>query len=128
MRLYANSAKCSGCRACLVACSLSRFSVDNPKKARLAIEPLFPAPGTFTVRVCTQCGDCAAVCPTDAIHQNEQGAYYIDPDECNLCLACVDACPEKVVFLHSDYEYAFECDLCGDCVEACGMGVLSIAA
>jgi carbon-monoxide dehydrogenase iron sulfur subunit len=127
MRLYADSSKCSGCRACLVACSLSRLGVNNPKKARLAIEPHFPAPGNFTVRVCTQCGDCYDVCPEDAIKQNDKGAYYVVEEDCTLCMLCVEECPEEVIFSHPDYDFVFECDLCGDCVSACGMGVLSIA-
>ena len=45
MRLYADSAKCSGCRACLVACSLNIFQESNPKKASLNLIPHFPAPG-----------------------------------------------------------------------------------
>lgn len=127
MRLYADSAKCSGCRACLLACSLHLFGENNPKKAALAIVPHFPAPGTFEVKVCTQCGRCAEVCPVDAIHQNEKGAYYIEPDECTLCMACVEECPEGVVFTRPDVGYAWQCDLCGNCVEVCGPGVLWIA-
>src|SRR3989304_1126876 len=89
MRLYVDSNKCSGCRACLVACSLNIFRENNPKKASLNILPHFPAPGVYEVKVCTQCGECAAVCPSGAIKQNEQGAYYVDFAECNLCEACV---------------------------------------
>ena len=127
MRLYADSAKCSGCRACLVACSLHLFGENNPKKAALAIVPHFPAPGTFEVKACTQCGECAAVCPVDAIHQNEKGAYYVEPDECTLCMACVDECPEGVIFTRPDVNYVWECDLCGECIDVCGPGVLWIA-
>ncbi len=128
MRLYADSAKCSGCRACLAACSLHMFDENNPKKAALKIVPHFPIPGVFEVKVCTQCGECADVCPTDAILQNEKGAYYIDPELCDLCMACVEACPEGVVFTRDDADYTWECDLCGDCVPVCGTGVLWIAA
>ncbi len=124
--LHADSSKCSGCKACLVACSLAKFGVNNPKKARLAIIPKFPEPGVFEVKTCTQCGVCAEVCPVGAIHQNEKGAYYIDPDECIACMACVEECPEGVIFTHPDYEAPFECDLCGECVEVCGPGVLWI--
>ncbi len=127
MRLYADDAKCSGCRACLVACSLHLFGENNPKKAALTIVPRFPAPGTFEVKVCTQCGDCAVVCPEEAIHQNEKGAYYVAPDECSLCMICVDECPEGVVFTRPDVDYVWECDLCGDCVDVCGPGALWIA-
>jgi len=124
--LHADSSKCSGCKACLVACSLAKFGVDNPKKARLAIIPKFPEPGVFEVKTCTQCGTCAEVCPVGAIHQNEKGAYYIDPEECTACMVCVEECPEGVIFTHPDYETPFKCDLCGACVEVCGPGVLWI--
>lgn len=127
MRLYADHAKCSGCRACLVACSLHLFGENNPKKAALTIVPHFPVPGTFEVKVCTQCGECAAVCPVGAIHQNGKDAYYVEPDECTLCLACVDACPEGMVFTRPDVKHVWECDLCAECVEVCGPSALWIA-
>jgi len=62
MRLYVDHKRCSGCRACQVACSLHLFRENNPKKAALIIAPHFPAPGAFEVQVCTQCGQCAEVC------------------------------------------------------------------
>lgn len=151
MRLITDSARCSGCRACLLACSLHQFKENNPKKAALAIIPHFPTPGVFEIRVCTQCGDCADVCPVDCITQNEQGAYQINMKECILCMACIHACPEEVIFsytfdaekvakdvvLFQDGRYVplsdlqpgevlFQCDLCGDCVDFCGMGALAI--
>jgi len=127
LRLYADSVKCSGCRACLVACSLHLFAENNPKKAALAIVPHFPRPGTFEVRLCTQCGRCAEVCPAGAIHQNSEGTHFIEPAECTLCMACVEECPEHVVFTRSDVNYAWKCDLCGDCAQMCGPRVLRIA-
>jgi Fe-S-cluster-containing hydrogenase component 2 len=127
MRLYADSARCSGCRACLVACSLNLFKENNPKKAALTILPHFPAPGVYEVKVCTQCGECAAVCPTGAIKKNGEGAYYVDFAECNLCEACVPVCPENVMFVRAGLaKVAWKCDLCGDCVAVCGTDVLRI--
>lgn len=126
MYLHANSARCSGCRACLLACSLHLFGENNPKKSALGIIPHFPDPGTFEVRTCTQCGTCADVCPADAIGQNEQGAYTIDPGACTGCLACQDACPEQVIFARPELDAPFKCDACGDCIPVCGMDVLSL--
>jgi Fe-S-cluster-containing hydrogenase component 2 len=129
MRLYADSSKCSGCRACQVACSLNIFLENNPKKSALNILPHFPDPGVYEVKVCTQCGDCAAVCPSGAIKQNERGAYYVDFTECNLCEACVPVCPEGVMFVRAELaNAAWKCNLCGDCVSVCGTSVLQIAA
>lgn len=128
MRLYVDSAKCCGCHACLVACSLNLFKESNPKKAALKIIPHFPAPGVYEVKVCTQCGNCAAVCPTEAIKLNDRGAYYVEFSECTLCEACVPECPEEVMFVRQELaDAAWECDLCGDCVAVCGTGALWIA-
>jgi Fe-S-cluster-containing dehydrogenase component len=144
MYLHADSSKCSGCRACLLACSLfnagspiwgtpsqrqdGSYGENNPKKAALAIEAHFPEPGVFKVRTCTQCGDCAEVCPADCILQDKRGAYYIVQEEClGLdCLQCAEVCPEDVIFTHPDYEAPWQCNLCGQCVPVCGMDVLSI--
>ncbi len=127
MRLYADNARCSGCHACLVACSLNLFQETNARKAALRVIPHFPVPGTYELKVCTQCGDCAAVCPTGAIKLNDKGAYYVDYAECNLCEACVPECPEGVMFVQVELaEAAWKCNLCGDCVQVCGTNALWI--
>ena len=128
MRLYADSAKCCGCRSCLVACSLNLFTENNPRKAALRIVPHFPEPGVYEVKVCTQCGECAEVCPTGAIQLNERGAYHVVADLCDLCGACESVCPEGVMFVRAELaEHSWKCDLCGDCVQVCGTAVLWIA-
>jgi Fe-S-cluster-containing hydrogenase component 2 len=128
MRLYADSPKCCGCRACQVACSLNLFQESNPKKGALAILGHFPTPGVYEVKVCTQCGKCAAVCPTEAIKQDDRGVYYVDFSLCTLCGACEPECPESVMYVRSELaDAAWKCNLCGDCVKVCGTSVLSIA-
>lgn len=129
MRLYADSTKCSGCRSCLAACSLNLFQENNVKKAALLLVPHFPDPGTFEMKVCTQCGDCAAVCPVDAIKKNDRDAYYVEFSECIMCEACVPVCPENVMMINPKLaQTTWKCDLCSDCVKVCGTSVLSIAA
>jgi len=127
MHLHADSQRCSGCRACLLACSLHLFGENNPRKAALTIIPRFPVPGSYEVRTCTQCGICAEVCPVEAIHRNGQGAYGVDSEECGYCGVCAVACPEQVITVHPDVPAPFKCDLCGECIPFCGMGVLSVA-
>ncbi len=128
MRLFANESKCSGCRACLVACSLNLFQENNPKKAAINLIPHFPDPGEYELKVCTQCGECAEICPTSAIKKNDRGAYYVEYSECILCEECVPACPEEVMFVRAELaESAWKCDLCGDCVKVCGTDALWIA-
>jgi len=128
MRLYVDSALCCGCRACQVACSINLFRVNNPKMSALRITPHFPDPGVFEVKVCTQCGECAAVCPTGAIKTDEHGVFYVDPNECDLCEACVSACPEGVMYVRAELaDTSWKCNLCGDCVDVCGTSALWIA-
>lgn len=126
MHLYADSSRCSGCRACLVACSINLFGENNPKKSALNIIAHFPAPGEFQIQVCTQCGECAAVCPNNAIQLNERGAYYVVADLCDSCEACVYVCPEKVMRVRVELSnHAWKCDSCGDCITVCGTSALS---
>ena len=127
MYLRADSGRCSGCRACLLACSLHLFGENNPKAAALAIVPHFPSPGTFEVRTCTQCGACADACPTGAIAPAQQGIYAIDSAACTGCLACQTACPEGVLLVRAGQDAPLKCDACGDCIAFCGTTALTMA-
>lgn len=126
MYLRADSQRCSGCRACLLACSLHLFGENTPGKAALSVIPHFPAPGNYEVRTCTQCGVCAEVCPVDAVRSNGEGVYFVDPEACDCCGVCAVACPEQVIFVHPEVSAPYKCDLCGECVSFCGMHALSI--
>lgn len=46
---------------------------------------------------CTHCAICDKVCPTDAIHMNEQKLPVIDYPECILCGQCVRKCPKQTL-------------------------------
>ena len=42
---------------------------------------------------------CVEVCPVDCIHSDDAAEmYYIDPDECIDCGACVPECPVQAIF------------------------------
>ncbi|HSL93383.1 MAG TPA: 4Fe-4S dicluster domain-containing protein [Bacillota bacterium] len=118
MRLVSDSSKCSGCKVCQTLCALVHFAENNPKKGALKIEGKFPVPGVYEVTVCNQCGECAAVCPVEAITLNGT-TWILDRDTCIGCMACVTACPIGVMMVHPDEEAPIKCDDCGDCVRYC---------
>ncbi len=119
MRLAVNQDNCSGCRTCELVCALENFRENNPKMSRLRIHGEFPAPGKYRVSHCTQCGTCQEVCPVDAIEETGGGYYRVLEDECIGCMACVEECPEGVVFTHDAIDVPFMCNGCGSCVEIC---------
>ncbi|MCF8038795.1 MAG: 4Fe-4S binding protein [Desulfohalobiaceae bacterium] len=126
MQLRAIHENCSGCRTCLLACSIVNFRETNPAKSVLRIEGLFPVPGVYRVQLCDQCGACAEVCPVEAISEID-GVYQVDKDLCTQCLECVEACPQGVMRTHPGVETPFKCTLCLECVEACPRGAILIA-
>ena len=46
---------------------------------------------------CLGFGDCAAVCPVDAITMSDNGLPIIDKETCIGCGKCVDACPKNII-------------------------------
>jgi len=123
MRLAAKNELCSGCRVCELACAMEVRRENNPKKRLLRIEAHFPAPGKYEIHYCTQCGECAAVCPVEAITQ-EDGVYILDESKCISCMACVDYCPYDVMMVHPGSEIPSKCILCGACVRMCPKGAI----
>ncbi|MFP4016684.1 MAG: RnfABCDGE type electron transport complex subunit B [Halanaerobiales bacterium] len=48
---------------------------------------------------CLGLGDCAFVCPFDAIVMSDNGIPEIDSDKCTACGKCVEACPRSIITL-----------------------------
>ena len=64
-----NSQLCTGCRTCMLVCSLTFFSVFNPLKSKIVIEG-DEEKGTFDIRFapdCVSCEVCAKYCAYDAL-------------------------------------------------------------
>lgn len=47
--------------------------------------------------LCTDCGQCASICPSNAINRDVSGKYYINPAECTGCGVCKSICPEEAI-------------------------------
>ncbi len=62
--------------------------------------------------LCERVGDCAPICPTESIHTVEGNAdwpyYYINPDTCIDCGACVAECPNEAIFADYDLPDEYE--------------------
>lgn len=61
---------------------------DRPYRERSSREPVAPETDPS---LCTLCGACAAVCPTQAVSVGH--AVTTDARACTLCCACIRACP-----------------------------------
>ena len=52
-------------------------------------------PAKVNADECTSCGQCADVCPVDAIKIED--VAVVDADTCTDCGACVDECPVDAI-------------------------------
>ncbi len=57
-------------------------------------------------RLCTACGECVAICPTQALALVGGQAAVERPGACNYCAVCEALCPEGAIAL--PYVIAFE--------------------
>jgi len=113
--------RCLGCRTCEIECALAHseadglidaIHADERPESRIHVEPL----GEFGIPLqCRHCEDapCMMVCPTEAIHRDEeQGPVLIDNERCIGCKFCVLVCPFGVISLSRDGKAVIKCDLC----------------
>lgn len=121
-RVEINASRCTGCRACMLTCSLRRIGESRLSGSAIRI---FSAPdeATHAPIVCISCEDhpCIEVCPVDAI-QVADDTPILDIDRCIGCKACLAACPYGAIGFDEVSQRAVKCDLCdGDplCVKVC---------
>ncbi len=52
--------------------------------------------------ICTHCGACTAVCPTEALYiKRPEMEVIFDKDKCSLCELCIPTCPTRAMGLFS---------------------------
>ncbi len=52
--------------------------------------------------ICTHCGACIAVCPTDALYiQRPEMEIRFDKEKCSVCELCLVTCPSRAMGLFS---------------------------
>lgn len=135
MLWYIDPRECTGCKQCIMACSLTKSRKYDPKESRICLKRMEPKGWSIPI-VCEHCieAPCAAVCPVYAISRDkETGVVKIDLGKCTGCRLCRYFCPWgketieiKEVAGHHGLK-AVKCDLCeGDpaCAKVCVPGAL----
>ena len=149
--LLVDSTKCSGCRNCMLACSLVHEGKTSLSLSRIQViqDVLERFPDDIVIRQCRQCAEpkCVEVCATGALYiDTENGdVRTVNEEECNGCRECIDACPyiPQMMIWNQEKGVAIKCDLCADtpywnekggpdskqaCVEVCPMKAIAFTS
>ncbi len=99
--------KCVGCNACVVACKSEHNTPSGILNTNVLEKEVgkFPLANRIFVPVlCNHCENptCAAVCPSKATYQRDDGVVLIDYEKCIGCCACIEHCPYQVRELVKD--------------------------
>lgn len=128
--LFLDLDACTGCRACMVACSLVKEKKFDLNDARVWV-PKMESICLNVPIICEQCdpAPCQNVCPTKAIvRDTETGALHVDREKCIGCKECIWACPFGAMSLRRGV--AVKCDLCDgqpECAKVCKPGAIKYA-
>ncbi len=142
--LLVDSTKCSGCRNCMLACSLVHGGKTSLSLSRIQItqDVLERFPEDIAIHQCRQCVSplCVEACQTGALTADAENGNIrtVNEAKCDGCMLCIDACPytpHRVIW-NRERGVAVKCDLCADtpywsekggpygkqaCVEVCPM-------
>lgn len=130
---YFNMKRCTGCRACQVACQ-DRNNLPVGLAARKVtsfVAGIYPnAMPYYLSEGCNHCENpaCVAACPTGATQKAEDGTVFRDQELCIGCGACANGCPYGHPMIDEEAKLSIRCDSChafrdhGEnpvCVDAC---------
>lgn len=145
---FIDSSRCSGCKACQVACK-DKHNLEVGRRFRRVYEVNgggFIATGqggvsnsvfAYTLSIsCNHCADpiCTKNCPTTAMHKRPgDGIVRVDTRKCVGCGYCAWSCPYGAPQMNEETGQMSKCDLCVDllaqgeqpiCVATCPLGAI----
>ena len=115
---------CTGCHVCEEVCSETWHKVTDAEKSNIRIHD--DGEGNVSALYCVQCGECIAVCPTDALYRDKKGIVRLRKKLCVGCLSCVGFCPYLAMYTHPDQPEPFKCIACGNCAKECPAEALAV--
>jgi anaerobic dimethyl sulfoxide reductase subunit B (iron-sulfur subunit) len=129
---FFDQSRCSGCRACTLACKSWNRLPPGPLKYLKIYEyekGMFPDVRVyFQWMPCYHCEKpaCISKCKTGAIYKEEKyGAVLIDNAKCTGCRSCYKACPYGAPVFESD-EKKTEAQKCTMCIDRLEVGLKPI--
>ncbi|PJG85379.1 DMSO/selenate family reductase complex B subunit [Conservatibacter flavescens] len=147
---YFDSSRCTGCKTCELACKDYKDLGTEVNFRRIyeyvGGDWLQQPNGCWEQNVfayytsisCNHCDDpaCTKVCPTGAMHKNEDGFVMVDDGLCIGCRYCSMACPYDAPQYDAQKGRMTKCDGCYSrvkagqkpiCVESCPLRALDFA-
>lgn len=113
---------------CIGDCNKAKTSYEYTGVEDCSVMAFVPAGGPKTCNYgCLGYGECAKVCPFDAIHVID-GVAVVDPKACKACGKCVATCPKNLIELVPyDAKHLVACsskDKGKDVMAACAAGCI----
>lgn len=127
--LLVDAEKCTGCKQCSLACSLTKEQIFDLNRGRIKIWKKEDIALGLQF-LCEQCDahPCIKSCPEGALSRNETtGIITVNNEKCKSLGHCVEACPYHGIRLHPVTMKPLICDLCGGdpyCEKHCVPGAL----
>jgi len=143
LAFYFDQTKCTGCKACVIACKDKHDLPVGVRWRRVAeyaggLWLVDERAGTVTQDVfsyytsysCNHCDDpiCVEACPSTAMRKGENGIVRVEASVCIGCGYCAMACPYSAPQFDEAKGVMTKCDFCADrlaagqtpaCVAAC---------